>query len=134
MRRGSPCSGARRMTQYGKLLIVPHSIMPLSHASLQGRQGSQPCSGFLRMHISALALCMYALPVSSFSLGVNVRTAALCVRLIAVPRAVWVCRYEIYAISRPATLLALASYPLTRHYQRRFRRESIKAVREAATR
>ncbi|CAL5227530.1 g10519 [Coccomyxa viridis] len=40
--------------------------------------------------------------------------------------------YEIYAISRPATLLALASYPLTRHYQRRFRRESIEAVRAAA--
>lgn len=41
------------------------------------------------------------------------------------------CRYEIYAISRPATLLALASYPLTRYYQRRFRQESIAAVRDA---
>ncbi len=41
------------------------------------------------------------------------------------------CRYEIYAISRPATLLALASYPLTRYYQRRFRQESIAALRDA---
>ncbi|KAK9906596.1 hypothetical protein WJX75_004704 [Coccomyxa subellipsoidea] len=39
--------------------------------------------------------------------------------------------YEIYAISRPATLLALASYPLTRYYQGRFRRESMAAVRLA---
>ncbi|EIE23935.1 hypothetical protein COCSUDRAFT_32909 [Coccomyxa subellipsoidea C-169] len=40
--------------------------------------------------------------------------------------------YEIYAISRPATLLALASYPLTRYYQQRFRRESMAAVQRAA--
>ncbi|CAK0753815.1 hypothetical protein CVIRNUC_002249 [Coccomyxa viridis] len=40
--------------------------------------------------------------------------------------------YEIYAVSRPATLLAIASYPLTRHYQRRFRRESLSAVQAAA--
>ncbi|CAL8462562.1 g2095 [Coccomyxa elongata] len=39
--------------------------------------------------------------------------------------------YEIYAISRPATLLALTSYPLARYYQRRFRQESIAAVRDA---
>ena len=40
-------------------------------------------------------------------------------------------RYEIYAISRPATLLALASYPLARYYQARFRRESMAAVAAA---
>jgi hypothetical protein len=40
-------------------------------------------------------------------------------------------RYEIYAISRPATLLALASYPLARYYQTRFRRESMAAVASA---
>ncbi len=51
---------------------------------------------------------------------------------ITVPKTLFKCRYEIYAVSRPATLLALASYPLTRHYQRRFRRESIEAVRAAA--
>ncbi|BDA46429.1 probable UPF0548 protein At2g17695 [Coccomyxa sp. Obi] len=39
--------------------------------------------------------------------------------------------YEIYAVSRPATILALASYPLTRYYQRRFRQESIAAVCDA---
>jgi hypothetical protein len=40
-------------------------------------------------------------------------------------------RYEVYTISRPATLLAFASYPLTRYYQRKFRKESAAAVRDA---
>lgn len=60
----------------------------------------------------------------------KLRTLRVCVAG-ALSCWLWCCRYEIYAISRPATLLALASYPLTRYYQGRFRRESMAAVRDA---
>lgn len=39
--------------------------------------------------------------------------------------------YEILAVSRPATLLAIASYPLARFYQSKFRRDSTAAVQAA---
>ena len=40
-------------------------------------------------------------------------------------------RYEIFSFSRPAALLALAGFPLSRGLQRRFTRESLRAMRAA---
>lgn len=37
-------------------------------------------------------------------------------------------RYEVFTISRPATLLAALMHPLLRHYQARFARESMAAM------
>ena len=45
------------------------------------------------------------------------------------------CRFDIYTISKPATPLAALCYPLLRHYQRRFVRDSMAALqREMAPR
>lgn len=41
-------------------------------------------------------------------------------------------RYEVYAFSRPDTLLACATYPLARFFQRKFRRDSAAAMALAA--
>ena len=41
------------------------------------------------------------------------------------------CRYELYSISRPATLDAYLAYPLLRYYQKAFREASIAVVKKA---
>ena len=41
------------------------------------------------------------------------------------------CRYELYSISKPATLDAYLGYPLLRYYQRRFRDASIAKLESA---
>ena len=40
-------------------------------------------------------------------------------------------RYEMYAFSRPDTMLARATYPLARFFQRKFRRDSAAAIAAA---
>ena len=40
-------------------------------------------------------------------------------------------RYEMYAFNRPDTLLARATYPLARFFQRKFRRDSAAAIAAA---
>ena len=39
------------------------------------------------------------------------------------------CRYELYSISKPATLDAYLAYPLLRYYQRRFKDSSVAVVK-----
>lgn len=39
------------------------------------------------------------------------------------------CRFELYSISKPATLDAYLGYPLLRYYQRKIRDASIAAVK-----
>ena len=41
------------------------------------------------------------------------------------------CRYELYSISKPATLDAYLAYPLLRYYQKAFREASIAVVKTA---
>ena len=41
------------------------------------------------------------------------------------------CRYELYSISKPATLDTYLAYPLLRYYQKTFREASIAAVKKA---
>ena len=41
------------------------------------------------------------------------------------------CRYELYSISKPATLDAYLAYPLLRYYQKAFREASIAVVKKA---
>ena len=40
------------------------------------------------------------------------------------------CRYELYSISKPATLEAYLLYPLLRYYQQAFRKASIAVVKK----
>ena len=40
------------------------------------------------------------------------------------------CRYELYSISKPATLDAYLGYPLLRYYKRKFRGASIAGVKK----
>lgn len=42
------------------------------------------------------------------------------------------CRYDIYTVSRPASPLAAISYPVIRLLQKRFQKDSFKAVTAAA--
>ncbi len=98
---------------------------PLWRAIAWRERSASLCSGAGRMTVSGGR----HLPLSNMPLVENVNSLTMAQKDSEAGE--MHCRYEIYAISRPATLLALASYPLTRYYQRRFREESIAAVRDA---
>lgn len=107
-RRGFLCSGVRRTTQSGELFLTQLSMPAvLDHCRESVLTSPQGCTAWSSSAQSSSGL--HVLNICSI-----------------------LCRYEIFAISKPATLLALASYPLTRYYQRRFRRESLSAVSAAA--